>query len=404
MLGASCHREREIWLSCIQQALSGPSRWTNEPASSLHFESRADALLSDFDGSERFSPATLTFSDATENAEPKSATDPPTVSIGLKPSIRRSASVKAIFSLDASSIARRSSHATRLQVDRWLEDVLSEPCRVVRSLASQDSEQSYGLKQARSIQARSNSGLSLSKLGRRESVLGPGKKFGGAEALTVPIEVSSTSTLRPKALSVPRRKRRPILPTPLPSNSEGDDNSEPVPESPSVPSASSGTASNYGSIPPSPVVETTCHTAPASPITETTLGRPKRTRSMVENVRGLFYPRSISPVSLTSDVSTPDVPGHPSLDLHVSRDVGLNVAPALLKWWAKGSLRRRARSSPDVPSEDTIKVKGPPASRSQTPDVLPLSASDVDTLPRKSHLNISLLQRFSPFTEPNLHS
>jgi hypothetical protein len=64
---------------------------------------------------------------------------------------------------------------------------------------------------------------------------------------------------------------------------------------------------------------------------------PKRSRSMVENVRVLFS-RSTSPML--------------PLSYQPSESSSISTTPSLLKWWSKGTLRRRVRSAPDVPLEE----------------------------------------------------
>jgi hypothetical protein len=96
-------------------------------------------------------------------------------------------------------------------------------------------------------------------------------------------------------------------------------------------------------------------------------GRPKRSRSMVENVKSIFRSRSLSPASsLLGDHSLPPSPE----DLRPQWNASLNSG--LLKRLS-GTLRRRARSAPDVPEEIPLftsrMYSGSPLTATPTPPI-----------------------------------
>ncbi|KAK7696170.1 hypothetical protein QCA50_000821 [Cerrena zonata] len=117
---------------------------------------------------------------------------------------------------------------------------------------------------------------------------------------------------------------------------------------------SSGVSSNVNSALPSPNYETlplptpSSHVQPASP-TEIMHVRkdeykPKRARSMVDNVRYFFHSRSLSPTPHFSGQSSPTIIVSPLEE---------DTPTPLVQWWRRGSLRRRVQSSPEAPTEDS---------------------------------------------------
>jgi hypothetical protein len=95
--------------------------------------------------------------------------------------------------------------------------------------------------------------------------------------------------------------------------------------------------------------------------------RPKRTRSLVDNFKGMFGARgtaSMSPVhayahghvaSASSPSATATTPSvvviAPDVDTGVGASPSGSSSPARRKWWSKGSLRRRVRSAPTPPDD-----------------------------------------------------
>jgi len=137
-----------------------------------------------------------------------------------------------------------------------------------------------------------------------------------------------------------------------------------MPDSPlALSQCSSVTASNAGSAAGSPVKDTNTPSRIVPVRSNTNIPRPdlllvresdyrpKRSRSMVDNVKGIFQSRSSSPASsLSGDQSLPTTPEGPHQQLNESINAGL------FKWWS-GSLRRRVRSAPDSPEDGPSNTK-----------------------------------------------
>lgn len=175
------------------------------------------------------------------------------------------------------------------------------------------------------------------RLTKRESVLVPRRKsyidgFG---------DVPAVPSIPPAKLAKRRQQTKLKIVAVSRAASLEDDEAklEGAPESPSPMSqCSSVSVSAPGSIVAGPV--------PPEPLSAPVLSgaaprqeafTPKRSRSMVENVRVLFS-RSTSPML--------------PLSYQPSESSSVSTTPSLLKWWSKGTLRRRVRSAPDVPLEE----------------------------------------------------
>jgi hypothetical protein len=100
--------------------------------------------------------------------------------------------------------------------------------------------------------------------------------------------------------------------------------------------------------------------------------RPKRSRSMVDNVKGIFQSRSSSSASsVLGDQSLPPSLEDPRPQWNASLNSGL------FKWWS-GTLRRRARSAPGAP-EELLPFTSP-----MYPDPLPTAMSTPPIVVRRN--------------------
>jgi hypothetical protein len=297
------------------------------------------------------------------------------MNLSLPPSRRSStASVKAIFSpvSESTILIRRASPPARLQVERGLRDVFSDLCLSARFHANTHEEELFQApKVIRSGFSRSSSGLGMAGMGvaaknrltKRESVIVQ-RRTSGIDAYVQPSEeeiqmgvLKRTST--PKSLANRRHARKlKIVSVPLTLTSEGEGGpGENLPDTPpALSQCSSVSASNPGSATCSPITET----APLRAIpfrTNTNIPRPdllvvreadyrpKRSRSMVDNVKYIFLSRSTSSASsVSADHSLPPSPEDPRPQWNASLNSGL------FKWWS-GTLRRRTRSASGVPEE-----------------------------------------------------
>lgn len=413
-LAAACQPEKAIWVSAIKDALNHEAPWTSEPPSSMSLNDTAQSVPPVDDEPLECASAPLPTIQSNSElerqamdqwAEPATLTRP---RLDLKPrspsridSIsfrqeqqaqmasfaalsRRSstASVKAFFSpmtLDPSTRIPRPSAQVRHQVDHGLHDVFSEQCLAARSNATMRHEDLF--KRPSSHMSRSNSGLSLSNAmglaSKRRYDMTPSKRmsldggkdhevdFGNRRLSTLPGAMKSSASPHKRS-----KKPLPSLVPAVPSNltkvnseaeMEGQTTQSPtaLSDSPLPPSQCSSTAS---SILPSPVdavgpiVDDIAQDATLRPSDVlTTLGedwRPKRTRSMVDNVKYFFHSRPSSPSSTSSHQSaTPPQPPPKQLEMEVQ----MPPPAGITQWWKKGSLRRRVQSSPDVPGDE-----GPP--------------------------------------------
>lgn len=398
-MAAACQREKDVWISAFRESLTLPPSWSNEPVSSLQAHGRSDFLLEDVssEGPSPIPPMPTIQSipelqqgvgdgpgpagvrvDTTLPRAPR----PDSVNLSLPPSRRSSTvSVKAMFSpvSESTILIRRASPPARQQVERGLRDVFSDLCLSARSHASTHEEELFQApKVIRSGFSRSSSGLGMAGMGvaaknrltKRESVLVQRRTSTIEGFVPPPDEDTQTGLLKrtstAKSLANRRHaKKLKIVSMPLAHTSEGEGGTgEALPDTPpALSQCSSITASNTGSVSCSPVGE--IPSARILPITANTNiprpdllvvheddYRPKRSRSMVDNVKGIFRSRSSSPASsLSADQSLPPSPNDPRPQLNVSLNSGL------LKWWS-GTIRRRARSAPGAP-EDLVPFTSP---------------------------------------------
>lgn len=192
------------------------------------------------------------------------------------------------------------------------------------------------------------------RLTKRESVLVPRKKsFVESNGMLGDTENSNSMTSAHSVAAKPvKRRQHPsklkiVAMTKATSHTshEGDESGEPFLESPSPMSHCSSVSFVTPVTPlatPAPLPTPSDKADGFHPHSEFLTVRqkdcvPKRSKSMIENVRGLFTHRSASPTTaLTRESSTRSSVSNSSL----------------LKWWSRESLRRRVRSAPDVPSEE----------------------------------------------------
>lgn len=338
-------------------------------------------------------------------------------------------SVKAFFapmtsssSVDPTPPARivRPSSQVRAQVDQGVQDVFSEKCLAARAQAAMRDEElfpkkriassNYGSGAGESGVARSNSALSISgAMGlvtakkRYDSVIASKRKSSIDEAQSSGLGESESNSsfapgtkslgstpLRDRARTLASRRYKKQLPiivasnlTKVESEAEGENPLVQSPttlnESPFPASHRSSTASSSaipspldGSLPALPV-----SLPPPDPSTQRHSDviivhpqaeeqyKPKRTRSMVDNVRFFFQSRSASPspssASDTASISPIPPPVQPSSFPH-SQTTTLSIGPdhlqsdappsSFVNWLRRGSLRRRVQSSPEVPGDE----------------------------------------------------
>jgi len=403
-------------MAAIQDAMSTAPEWKNEPQSSLpdavaatspteeeHHEFTATPLptiqsLSELEGSDAVVPPSATKAQSrTFKTLPRMEGstlrhDGQTSTLALS---RRSstASVKAFFaplSFDISSRIARPSSQVRQQVDHALHDVFSDNCLTVRSQALLREEELFQVRKKPSAgMSRSNSGLSLTSAMKRryDSVLVSSRRRSSMDGYGVELvsdsERSTPAILsrRPKPLGTKRRHHPSLslVPSEGPVLAEVDTpalSPDVLPDSPSpLSNCSSATSSNVGSIVPSPLdasiplplsSSSSYHHRSETLNARTNDFRPKRTRSMVDNVRYFFHSRSVSP--------TPSSVGYPSPKAAINP---LEADNGLVQWWRKGSLRRRAQSSPDVPGDgdESPCMTSGPSSDDHHPETAPLHAS-----------------------------
>lgn len=382
---ASCRREKDVWKAAIHHALELPAAWTSEPICSFRGDSKGDFVLSLLDDApyEVISPLPTIQSipeldnEATssreENHTLSARSDPPRsgrASYKTDPSQKSDSGHQLGASRRSSTISNRTylsmlsesdtihlvraTAPAREQVDRGLLDVFSESCLSARCYAHTHEEELFEASKVSRSFSRSSSGLTMAgamsvaaknRLTKRESVLVPRRKSyidGFGDIPAVP-SIPSTKLAKHRQ----QTKLKIIAVSRAASLDDDEVRLEGAPESPSPMSqCSSVSASAPGSLAASPVVHgplssPTSALSSVAPRPELAARKeaftPKRSRSMVENVRVLFS-RSTSPML--------------PLSYQPSESSSVSSTPSLLKWWSKGTLRRRVRSAPDVPLEE----------------------------------------------------
>ncbi len=384
-------------MASIQDALSiRPSEWINEPVANLPVDARLFVPSNDEPIPEWLShlPTIQSMSEldtpVNPNAPAPSLPSPrklaKTISrvdgVGLRQEAsnftalsRRTStsSVEAFFApLSFDSRVTRPSSQIRQQVDHGLQDVLSDPFVTVRSQAHIRDEELFQVRKKPGNMSRSNSGLSITgaftarRRYDRTVLAGLRRKtsLDGIPDITSDLEgagrnTSAIMSRRPKSNSAKRMGKVPLSVVPSMSAAMTDVDGTQVVLSPEgsleAPSpmtqCSSASSSNAGSVLPSPADMTialpltslTHHTSVRTPSTRQGEYRPKRARSMVDNVKYFFHSRSLSPA--------PSLQGSPKI--MISSLETEDTAGGLVQWWRKGSLRRRVQSSAEVPIEES---------------------------------------------------
>jgi hypothetical protein len=368
IIGAPCRGEKEAWIAAIRESLTVRTQWSSEPTSSLCCDSKGDSVNDVSEGRAPLHivtpsspiPEVLPISPGPEIAV---APDLLTQSVTGSSSHPSSAPSKGNFvplsSTDVFNSVRRPSPAARIPIDRGLEDVISETCRAARYNANiHDEELSPGSRGSGSSFSRSSSGLSMAgamgaaaknKLVKRVSVYA---KSGESDSLP---SLSPASSLRSKPAPAKKLKKLRIAPILTALSSDGvDGNSYPftcsrdtMPDSPTplLQCSSVGTSDPFPTQADGSAIE---NTSSVEALARQVDCPPKRSRSMVGNVRGLFYSQAI-PLTVSAFTVT-------SEELAASVDPG-NTVPVIWKWWSKESLRRRVRSAPESPYEG---ISSPP--------------------------------------------
>ena len=264
----------------------------------------------------------------------------------------------------------RSNAAAREQVDRGLQDVLSERCSSARQKASTLEEDLFEAQNVTRSFSRSSSGLTMAsamsvaarnKLTRRESVLVPRRKsFLDSTNLPSDIESCAPPALHPPVRpSAKRWQPKKLKVVSMVSSDYDDDGNDLFLESP-MSHCSSGSAT----VPVTPLNLSVPLAATLSMVDDSVtrsefLGlrqegwAPKRSRSMIDNVRGLLS-RCGSPTS--------------GLMRESSLRSG-SSSSSLLRWWSKESIRKRSRSAPDVPP-DALPTSQSLEARPQCPSII----------------------------------
>lgn len=378
---ASCRREKDVWKAAIHHSLELPAAWMSEPICSFRGDSKRDFALSLLDDApyEVISPLPtiqsipeLDHEAAFSKEEDHSLSSRSDLSRSGRASYKIDPSQKSdsgpgrrlstishrpyssmLSESDTIHLVRATAPA-REQVERGLLDVFSESCLSARCYAHTHEEELFEASKVSRSFSRSSSGLTMAgamsvaaknRLTKRESVLVPRRKsyidgFGDIPAVPGIPSTKLAKCHQPTKLKIVAVSRAASL-------DDDEAKLEGALESPSPMSqCSSISASAPGSLAASPVVPgplsaPTSVLSGAAPLTELAARKeaftPKRSRSMVENVRVLFS-RSTSPML--------------PLSYQPSESSSVSSTPSLLKWWSKGTLRRRVRSAPDVPLEE----------------------------------------------------
>ena len=389
---AACQFEKTIWIAAIQDALATtPQNWVNEPVVNFPLDARSIVITYEETASGKSTPLPTPLPTIQSMSELESPDDPTSPAPPL-PSPRKipktmsrvdsaiihherpamtalnrrtsTSSVKAFFApLTFESRASRPSSQIRQQVDNGICDVISETFVTVRSQVRMRDEELFQLRKKTGNVSRSNSGLTLSGAfaprKRLDSTALPSSRRKGSldgipdvmsDPETMSKSVGPLLSKRPKSSGGKRRKGQPLSVTPLmsPSGPECDITLVQSPEVESPPAmtqSSSATSSNVNSVLPSPLDMNMPLPTPTS--VDALRYRPKRTRSLVNNVRSFFHSRSISPApsnSVSPKIVTATLEGE--TESH----------GGLVKWLRKGSLRRRVQSSPEVPGDESVPV------------------------------------------------
>ncbi|KAF9226616.1 hypothetical protein BS17DRAFT_775898 [Gyrodon lividus] len=421
---ASCRREKDVWVDGIRTSSTEEPTWGDHPPTSLQADSRSEniALMEEMPF-EMISPLPTiqsipeldvdidsilpsigettplsSPSEAQQSSRASYRVEYPVNSIphAARPSRRSSGGSSWTHQLPTAESSTfhlvRSTASAREQVDRGLLDVFSEKCLTARLHAHAHEEDLFEAQKVSRSFSRSSSGLTMAsamsvaaknRLTKRESVFVPRRKSfaDGSGILSDPENYCPTAYPVPAKTITKRRhpkKLKIVAMAKAASYDWDEDGNELYIESPSPMShcsSASGTTpvtplttSAPLSAPPAVVDSTSARSEPLAVRQEDSI--PKRSRSMIENVRGFFIPRSASPTTaLTREPSTRSSVSNSSL----------------LRWWSRESLRRRVRSAPDVPDNEL-------------PSALTTQSLHVTEIRRPS---LATAER--PYSQPDLH-
>ncbi|KAF8557013.1 Dbl homology domain-containing protein [Imleria badia] len=412
---ASCRREKDIWVDAIRRAIAGEAPWSGEPLSSLRVDFTASLLenvqfdtisplptiqsIPELDDVESVVQNTAETLPVAQNASQihLRVENPPKCDVTVPPlggPSRRSSVAAHPAPMPESNTFHlvRSTASAREQVDRGLLDVFSEECLTARFHAHTHEEDLFGAQRVIRSFSRSTSALTMAsamsvaaknRLTKRESVLVPRKKsFVEGNGMLGDTENCTTSahSVVPKPM---KRRQHPsklkIVAMTKATSQEGDeggnelalDSPSPMSHCSSVSFATPVTPLTIPTpLPAPPGKADSCHSHSEFLNVLQNDCAPKRSKSMIENVRGLFAPRPTSPTTALNR--------EPSTRSSVSNS-------SLLRWWSGESLRRRVRSAPDVPGEEL-------------PSALTTTSLHVDAAPRPL-----LATTDRPYSQPDLH-
>jgi hypothetical protein len=394
-LTASCETEKSLWLGALRQSVHEESFWTHEPRPSFYAISdehhsqasssttRAPSIIDTIpEGVAVNAPEILPRCETMPSLSPIPRAETPQKEKGRKSSSNQKMSPAPIFSelpFSLQQIAlRRPSTSVREHVDRGLFDVSSASCHLARANATKDHVVLFPpSKMPRNELPRSSSfgmgsgmgavgAVAKSKLPKRESMF-PSKR---RSFVTGEKKEEQTRKPAPKPRTVSGKSinvdTMPVLPAiPRVASREGELISafgelEGLPESPPPLSRSSSTSGPSSIVPPStcadqnspiPIVVPCAPTSDGqhtSRLEDSPITRPKRSRSLVDNVKGFFQQaRSLSATRSSSvQPMTPlDAPSSPASSMK-RKD---NSSPSIRNWWQNsGSFRRRVQSASQV--------------------------------------------------------
>ncbi|KAG9317464.1 hypothetical protein JVU11DRAFT_1666, partial [Chiua virens] len=320
---ASCRREKDIWVDAIRRAVAEEVPWTDEPPLSHQTEYIASlpedtTVESAVPNSEN--PALPQIFPPAENAAKHDITVPPV------PSRRSSVVIQSVPMPESNTFHLvRPTASAKEQVDRGLLDIFSEKCLTARFHAHTHEEDLFEAQRVTRSFTRSTSALTMAsamsvaaknRLTKRESVLVPRKRsFLEGNSILGDTEVISSHTVVPKPVKMrqPPNKLKIVAIT-KPSSQQGDeDGNELCLDSPSPMSHCSSVSFVT---PPTPLTTAVALSTPSCKAESVQSHSeflnvyrkdyvPKRSKSMIDNVRGFFISRSASPTpALSRELST----------------------------------------------------------------------------------------------------
>ncbi|KAG6336527.1 hypothetical protein ID866_2549 [Astraeus odoratus] len=397
-LAAACRREKDVWMDAIRGAISQEPVWEGDPPSSLQADVRNDGALGDVEALNVTSlPTIQSIPELDSDADLSMTGEVPVASNLSEASHTRWVTSRMDYSSKMDGPNRRSSLTSgksyqtsptecdtfhlvrsnamaREQVDRLLLDVFSQKCLTARLQAHTHEEDLFEAQKVSRSFSRSSSGLTMAsamsvaamnRLTKRESVLVPRRRSFVDTGSNSPSDIEGPAFhphIKPAGKRHQPKKHPKIVTTAKSASSDYDEDIGEVPlESPS-PMSQCSSMSAVVSAPPLtlPCPLTTALSGldnNAPPVDYAKVRRkdytPKRSRSMIENVRGLFISRSSSPNSPLARESSVK---------------SASSGSSLFRWWTRESIRQRSRSAPDAP-QDELPASKSLGSQSQHPSI-----------------------------------